>query len=69
MTRTQREYLTYIMKCVIERGYQPSLREVGEHFSRSPSTIYNVLKGAGIKYASYRSLSECGIKEEARYWR
>jgi len=41
LTRKQREILDYITRFIDEKGYSPSLVEIGEHFGlRSPATVH-----------------------------
>lgn len=54
LTKRQREILDYITDFSNERGYSPSLREIGEHFDlTSPATVHahieNLIKKGFLK--------------------
>src|SRR6266478_2755967 len=45
LTQRQREILDFISASIVERGYPPTLREIGEHFSiRSTNGVNDHLK-------------------------
>ena len=54
-TRKQSEILSFIWEYSDRMGYPPSLREIGEKFSVSPSAVHSALKAMEKKGLIYRN--------------
>ena len=63
MTKMQRRYVDYILTFTKRHGYQPTLKQISEHFGKSISNIYSTIKKAGLCYASYRKISKVQKKK------
>ena len=71
LTRRQREIYDYIREFVRERGYSPSLEEIGAHFElRSVATVHkhvqHLVEKGMLRKAWNRSRSVEPVEEEAR---
>ena len=44
LTSRQREIFTFVREFIKERGYPPSVREIGEHFNIYPRAVFDHLK-------------------------
>ena len=44
LTERQREIFEFIQGFIRERGYPPSIREIGEHFHIYPRAVFDHLK-------------------------
>lgn len=49
LTDKQQEVYDFIVKCVEENGYQPSLQEIGDHFGVDKNAIFMRVKGLAEK--------------------
>ncbi len=63
LTARQREIFSFIQAFIKERGYPPSVREIGGHFSIYPRAAFDHLKALERKgYLKRRSLMSRGLE-------
>ncbi|MBS3905919.1 MAG: transcriptional repressor LexA [Syntrophaceae bacterium] len=63
LTSRQREIFDFIQAFIKERGYPPSVREIGEHFHVSPRAVFDHLKALERKgYLKRRSSMSRGLE-------
>ena len=63
LTERQREILSFIQAFIKERGYPPSIREIGEHFHIYPRAVFDHLKALERKgYLKRQGLMSRGIE-------
>ena len=62
LTERQREIFEFIQGFIRERGYPPSIREIGEHFHIYPRAVFDHLKALERKgYLKRQCLMSRGI--------
>ncbi len=63
LTSRQREIFNFVRRFIKERGYPPSVREIGEHFDIYPRAVFDHLKALERKgYLKRRSSMSRGLE-------